>query len=205
MKKNSNSPKAVVRSPKSVVCSLKSVVQIYTGDGKGKTTSAIGLALRSVGAGKKVAIVQFMKDGRSSEIKAIKKYKLPIEIFSYSAGFFKILGDKKPIKEHVKKAEKALKKTEEIIKSGKFNLIILDEINVAISLHLLDVNKVVEIISMSKNRSLKSVDRKLVVDIVLTGRNAHPKLKEIADLISIIQKQKHYFDKGVKARKGIEF
>ena len=174
------------------------MIQIYTGDGKGKTTAAMGLALRACGAKKHVAILQFMKKGDSSEIKAIKKYKLPIDVFAFGIGFCGILGDKKPKSEHQKAAEKGLKKTELIIKSNKYDLIILDEINVAIDLELIDVDSVISI--------LKPVDRSpSSVDIILTGRNAHTKLKKLADLISNIKKEKHYFDKNIPARKGIEF
>lgn len=181
------------------------MIHIYTGNGKGKTTAAMGLALRAIGAGKRVAILQFMKDGKSSEIKAIKKYHLPIETFSYGAGFFKILGDNKPKEIHIKKAEAGLKKARELIESKKYDLIVLDEINIAICLGLLDVNKVIEILPKSEGCSPKSVDRKPVVDIILTGRNAHVKLKKIADLISVIKKEKHYFDQGKPAQKGIEY
>lgn len=174
------------------------MIQIYTGDGKGKTTAAMGLALRACGAKKRVAILQFMKKGDSSEIKAIKKYKLPIDVFAFGIGFYKILGDKKPKSEHKKAAEKGFKKAEQIIKSEKYDLIILDEINVAIDLGLLDIDNVIDLLQKAESEKLKA-------DIVLTGRNAHSKLKKLADLVSIIKKEKHYFDKNVPARKGIEF
>jgi len=191
MKKTNDSSKPVVRSP-------KSVVHIYTGDGKGKTTAAMGLALRACGAKKRVAILQFMKKGDSSEIKAIKKYKLPIDVFTFGIGFCGILGDKKTKSEHQKAAEKGFKKAELIIKSNKYDLIILDEINVAIDLGLLDIDNVIDLLQKAESEKQK-------VDIVLTGRNAQPKLKKIADLISVIKKDKHYFDKNIPARKGIEF
>lgn len=171
------------------------MIQIYTGDGKGKTTAAMGLALRACGAKKHVAILQFMKKGDSSEIIAIKKYRLPIDVFCFGIGFYGILDDKKPKKIHINKAEKGLKKAQLIIKSQKYDLIILDEINIAVDLGLIDVNQVIDII--------KTDDQS--IDIVLTGRNAHLKLKKIADLVSNIKKEKHYFDKDTKARKGIEF
>lgn len=190
--------KKINKFPKAVVCSPKSVVHIYTGDGKGKTTAVMGLALRACGAKKNVVVLQFMKKGDSSEIKAIKKYKLPIDIFCFSAGFCGILGDKKPKSEHQKEAEKGLKKAELILKSGKYDLVILDEINVAIDLGLLDVDNVIDILR-------STVDSPRSTDIILTGRNAHPKLKKMADLISNIKKEKHYFDKNIPAKKGIEF
>lgn len=172
------------------------MIQIYTGDGKGKTTAALGQALRAIGANKKVAILQFMKKGDSSEFKAINKYKLPIDVFSFGIGFFKILGDKHTNNEHKKAAQKAFVKVQDIIASKKYDVIILDEINVAIDLKLINIDDVVEMLLSVGSCPL---------EVVLTGRKAHPKLLKIADLVSEIKKKKHYFDKGVKARKGIEF
>jgi len=172
------------------------VIQIYTGDGKGKTTAALGLALRAVGAGKKVAIVQFLKQGGYSEHKAIKKYKLPILIESFGIGFYKILGDKKPKGAHQKAAQRALDRARDIIEARQYDLIILDEINVAIGFGLIDVNEVIKILS-PKRYSFNA-------DIILTGRRAHKKLKKIANLVSNIKKEKHYFDRGLKAREGID-
>lgn len=173
------------------------MIHIYTGEGKGKTTASLGLALRAIGAGKRVAIVQFMKKGDSSEFKAIKKYKLPIGVFAYGLGFYKILGDRHTKSEHQKAAQKALTRAREIILSNKYDLVILDEINVAIGFGLIDVDDVV--MALNAKRST------LNAEIVLTGRSAHPKLKKLADLVTEMKKHKHYFDKGVKARKGIEY
>lgn len=173
------------------------LIHIYTGDGKGKTTAALGLALRALGAGKKVAIIQFMKEGDHSEHKAIKKYKLPILIESYGIGYYKILGDNKPKSSHQKAAQKALERARDIIASYKYDLIILDEINVAIGFGLIEVDEVISILNID-NKDRKS-------EIVLTGRKAHPKLIKNADLVTEAKKVKHYFDKGVKARKGIEY
>ncbi len=172
----------------------KSKIHVYTGDGKGKTTAALGLALRAVGASKKVMIIQFMKKPNYSEHKAIKKYKLPIEIESFGIGYYKILGDKHTEEQHQKASQKALKRAEEIIKKNKHDLIILDEINVAIGFGLIDLDDVITILNTRQK-----------AEIVLTGRRAHTKLKNIADLVTEMKKSKHYFDKGVKARKGIEF
>lgn len=178
-------------------------VQIYTGDGKGKTTAAFGLALRTLGAGKSVAIIQFMKKGDSSEIKAIKKYKLPIDVFCFGIGFYKILNDKHTKKEHRKVIEQALKKAKRIIEQGKHDLIILDEILVAISLGLIEVNLALKLVSDFKNGERFSVNGER--DIILTGRNAPKELIRVADLVTEMKQVKHYFDKDVKARKGIEF
>ena len=173
----------------------KSHIHIYTGDGKGKTTAALGLALRAIGAGKKVAIVQFMKKANYSEHKAIKKYRLPIDIESFGVGYYQIRGDKKPKSVHQKAAQKALKKAKEIIRAGKYDVVILDEINVAIGFGLVDINDVIDMLVTSNS----------IPDTILTGRRAHPKLKRLAHLVTDMKKVKHYFDQGVKARKGIEY
>jgi cob(I)alamin adenosyltransferase len=174
----------------------KGQIHIYTGDGKGKTTAALGLALRSLGAGQKVAIIQFMKRANYSEHKAIKKFKLPILIKSFGIGYYKILGDNKPKSNHLKAARKALMSAQELIKSKKYDLIILDEINVAIDFGLIGVNDVIDILVTNNG---------VPVTVILTGRRAHPKLKKIADLVTEMKKIKHPFDKGLKAQKGIEY
>lgn len=171
------------------------MIQIYTGDGKGKTTASLGLAIRALGAGKRVAIVQFLKKGDSSEFKAIKKYKLPIDVFAFGIGYFKILGDKHSKAEHQKAAQKGLLKAQELIKNKKYDLIILDEINIAIGFGLLNIN---EVISM-----LSKIPKK--IELILTGRRAKLELKKLADLVTVMQKEKHYFDQKVQARRGIEY
>lgn len=170
------------------------MIHIYTGDGKGKTTAALGLALRAIGASKKVAIIQFMKKGNTSELLAIKKYQLPILIESFGMGFYKILGDTKPKSAHQKAARKALTRSRQLIEKGGYDIIILDEINVAIDCGLIDVDEAIEIIQSKRN-----------VDLIFTGRNAHPKLIKLADLVTVMKKHKHYFDHGTSARRGIEF
>jgi len=172
----------------------KPIIHVITGDGKGKTTASLGLALRALGAGKQVKIIQFMKKPVFSEHKAIKKYNLPIEIEAYGIGFYKIIGDGHSDEEHKKACARALQGALEAIQSHKYDLIILDEINVALSCKLIGVEQVIETINMGKN-----------CDIVLTGRNAPAKIKKIADLVSEIKSIKHYFDAGLEARKGIEF
>lgn len=191
------------------------MIHIYTGDGKGKTTAALGLALRAAGAEKKVAIIQFLKKPNTSEYRAIKKFKLPILIKAFGIGFYfgalkrrknlkkiyKILGDDKPAAKHRAVAKKALKKAREIIEKGGADVIILDEINVAINYGLVDIKEVIEIIQFQR----KAVGGKRSAEIILTGRNAHPKLKKLADLVTVMKKHKHYFDADVRARRGIEY
>jgi len=178
--------------------SKKTIIHIITGDGKGKTTASLGLTLRAIGSGKRVAIIQFMKKSIFSEHKAIRKFKLPILIESFGIGFYKILSDTKTDAQHRHIVAKAWARAKEIIDSKNYDLIILDEINVAISLGLLDAKDVADFIN-----SIKSNNK--YFDLVLTGRDASPKLKKIADLISDIKCVKHYFNHGINARKGIEF
>ena len=173
---------------------------MITGDGKGKTTAALGLAVRAIGAGKKVKLIQFMKTDTFSEHKTIKKYNLPIDVETFGIGFYKILGDSHTETEHKQACEKALLAARTAIDSQNYDLIILDEINVTTSFGLIDIDAVLEIIKPVPH--LRGAEQ---VDIVLTGRNAHPKLKKIAHLVSDVKCVKHYFDDGLEARKGIEF
>lgn len=176
----------------------KIIIHIITGDGKGKTTASFGLALRAIGAGKRVKIIQFMKKGDSSELKAIKKYKLPIDFECFGIGFYKILGDKHTEEEHKKACERGLAAAKRAIESQKYDVIILDEINVAIGFKLLNIDDVIKMLS-TIHCPLSTFD------IVLTGRKAPAKLKNLADMVSEIRNVKNYFDKGKIARKGIEF
>jgi len=181
------------------------LIHVVTGDGKGKTTSVLGLSLRAIGAGKKVKLIQFMKKCDFSEHKAIKKYKLPIEVACFGIGFYKILGDKHTETEHKQSCEKAWAAAKEAINSNKYDLIILDEINVAIGFGLLNVNDVIEALKPSAHLRGARGGKNNYVDIILTGRKAPAKIKKIAHLVSEIKNVKHYFDEGLEARKGIEY
>ena len=180
------------------------MVHVYTGNGKGKTSAAVGLAFRALGWGKRVFLIQFMKKGKDlGEIKAARrfnKFKIlqtgPVRAkISNGAGRKRwatrdtvCLKDKQLAQEGLCAAQKA-------IGSKKYDLIILDELNVALDFGLLQVQQVKEIL---KNRP-KSVE------IVITGRCAHPEILEIADLVSEIRELKHYYKKGITARAGIEY
>ena len=170
---------------------MKGYIQVYTGDGKGKTTAALGLALRAVGAGLEVYIAQFMKKRSYSELKSLRKFKNSIKIEQF--GRQRFVGQK-TTKEDKLLAQKGLKKTKKAIESGKYNLVILDEINVALSYGLLKEDEVIEIIKCRPKGQ----------EIVLTGRNAPQGIIELADLVTEMKEIKHYFSKGVKARAGIE-
>jgi len=170
------------------------MIQIYTGLGKGKTTAALGLALRALGAHQRVCLIQFMKKGNTSEIKALKKFK-NIEIKQFGARPNVFVNLKRPKAADINAARKGLAYAEKAIKSGNFPLIILDEINVAIKFKLI---KLEEIIRLIKARPLST-------ELVLTGRYAHDRLIKNADLVTEMKVIKHYFDRGVRSRKGIEY
>jgi len=166
-------------------------IQVYTGNGKGKTTAALGLALRSYGAGKKIFIGQFIKGKHYSELDAIKKCLKNIELKQYGLDCFIV---NEPEEKDIIAAQKGLEEMKDIILSGKYDLVIMDELNVALYYKLFEVDSVVEI--------LKSKPKH--VEIVVTGRYAHKKIIEIADLVTEMKEVKHYFTKGIEARLGIE-
>jgi cob(I)alamin adenosyltransferase len=167
------------------------MIQVYTGNGKGKTTAAIGLAVRACGAGLKVYIAQFIKGKNYSEIKALRKFRPNLTIEQFGRGtFIKVPG---PVDRDL--AEKGLKKVKQILSENRFDLIILDEINNALEIKLLEVASVLRMLEKTPKET----------EMVLTGRNAHPDIIAKADLVSEINEVKHYFKDGVKARRGIEF
>lgn len=166
------------------------MIQVYTGNGKGKTTASLGLALRAAGADLKVYIGQFLKSGCYSEVKAIKAIK-NITLEQFGRKCFLV---KEPAKIDIKLALAGWSRVKEIILGQKFDVVILDEINVALHLKLISLKEVLELIKKTPKKT----------ELILTGRNAHPKLIQAADLVSQIQDRKHYYSKGVRARKGIE-
>ncbi len=170
---------------------MKGYVQVYTGDGKGKTTAAIGLAIRAAGAGFKVFFAQFLKSGEYSEHKALERFSDLIEVRQYGRGCF-IKGT--PEKEDIEAAKRGLLEIREVVNSGKYRLVILDEANIAVYYGLIEVDDLLDII---RNRP----DH---VEIVITGRKADPRIIEEADLVTEMKEIKHYYKKGVLAREGIE-
>nr|WP_319512333.1 cob(I)yrinic acid a,c-diamide adenosyltransferase [uncultured Draconibacterium sp.] len=171
---------------------MKGYVHVYTGNGKGKTTAAFGLALRACGADKKVFIAQFVKGKAYSEINAIRNYLPQTEIKQYGNGYFI---NKKPAKADIEVAQQGLREIKELVKSGDNDLVILDEIFIALHYKLISVEAVIELI---KNKPDK-------LELVLTGRYAPHKIIDLADLVTEMKEIKHYYQNGVKARKGIEF
>lgn len=177
---------------------MKGLLMVHTGEGKGKTTAALGLALRAFGAGLKVLILQFIKGGQTyGELNAIKL----LEKISDTEGKIKIkqcgLGFTKngDFSEHKKFAEETLRLTEKEMLSGEWDLIILDEINYAVKFNLISES---EILNLIKKRPQK-------IHLLLTGRDASQKIIELADLVTEMNLIKHPFQKGIKAQRGIEF
>ena len=170
----------------------KGYIHVYTGDGKGKTTSSLGLAMRAAGAGNRVAMIQFMKGRRYSEIDTAEL--IPgIEIFQHGRDEFVSKEDPEQI--DIDLARKGFEHAREIVNGGEYDMVILDEINVALDFKLLPIDEVMELI---RNRPVH-------VEMVLTGRNAPAQIMEEADLITEMREVKHFYQQGVEARKGIEF
>ena len=170
---------------------MRGYIHVYTGNGKGKTTAAVGLAIRAAGAGLKVYIAQFLKHGDYSEIKGLDRFSDTITVEQFGCGRF-IKG--RPSKEDVAAARQGLKKVKTILAAGKYSVVILDEANVAVSLNLFSENELLEIINQRPDH----------VEIILTGREAGPRIIEAADLVTEMKEIKHYFKSGIEARLGIE-
>jgi cob(I)alamin adenosyltransferase len=166
-------------------------IQVYTGNGKGKTTAAIGLAIRAAGAGLRVFFCQFLKAQNYSEITSLKRFEDVITVKQFGNENFIV---KVPTDSDIAQAIEGFEEALHAIMSGMYDLVILDEINYAISLKLIKLQSVVQLI---KNKPVS-------VEIILTGRNAATEIIEIADLVSEIKEIKHYYNNGVLARKGIE-
>lgn len=172
------------------------LVLVNTGNGKGKTTAALGICVRAVGYDQKIAIVQFIKGSwHYGELDGIKKLAPNVELYQGGKGFVGIVDDKLPREEHIKAAVESLNLAEELMLSGKYNILILDELNVAVSLRLIDIKKVLELIEKKPEK----------MDIVITGRNAHKDLIDRADLVTEMKEIKHPFKKGIIAQKGIDY
>ncbi|MDY6863609.1 MAG: cob(I)yrinic acid a,c-diamide adenosyltransferase [Thermodesulfobacteriota bacterium] len=173
----------------------RGLIIIHTGEGKGKTTAAMGIALRAAGHKFKILMMQFIKGTwHYGELDAVKQLYPNFEIVPLGKGFI-TLGDKMPDPKDIQIVEQGWNYCKERIISGKYDIIILDEINYVIYYKLLPLEKVLNVLK-KKPESLH---------LILTGRSAHPKIIEIADLVTEMKEIKHPFNKGVKAQKGIEF
>ena len=166
-------------------------IQVYTGNGKGKTTAALGLCLRAAGAGLKVFIVQFMKMGDYSEINALKRFSDLITVEQFGLGKW-VKG--KPSPEDKEAAIKGLDRAKEVLSSGQYDIVVLEEANMAVYFDLIPLDGLLALMAQKPK----------AVELIITGRNAHPKIMETADLVTEMKEIKHYYAKGVLARIGIE-
>jgi cob(I)alamin adenosyltransferase len=171
----------------------KGLVQVYTGDGKGKTSAALGLALRAAGRGLTVYLIQFIKGGFDyGELHAVEQIA-EIKLRAFGRGRF--ITEKPPLEEDVHLAQEALQLAESVVASGEYDVVILDEICVALHLQLVTLDAVLRLVRTKPRH----------VELVLTGRYAPPELLEGADLVTEMKELKHPFRKGVPPRKGIEY
>lgn len=170
----------------------KGFVHIYTGNGKGKTTAAIGLGIRATGEGLKVYMIQFMKGRRYSEIDALENIK---DFTVIQFGRDEFVSKENPEQIDIDLARKGFEHAKEIIKNGEHDLIILDEINVAVDFKLIPLNDVLKLMDEKPEK----------VEIVLTGRYVHPDMVKQADLVSEILEIKHPYQNGIQSRKGIDW
>lgn len=171
----------------------RGTVQVYTGDGKGKTTAALGLALRAVGHGLSVYVLQFMK-GSSNYGELTSAAKLQGFIIEQS-GRDEFVDKKNPAQVDIDLAAQGLEKARAAVAGGDYDIVILDEINVAVDFGLISIEDVLSLIETRPRH----------VELVLTGRSAHPNVVRAADLVSEVLNIKHHYDSGVEAREGIEF
>ena len=174
----------------------KGLVIVYTGKGKGKTTAALGIALRAIGYNQKVCMIQFIKGSwHYGEMTSSKRLEPEFELTAVGKGFVGIIDDKSSIEDHKKVAKEALQIAKEKINSKKYDIVILDEINYAVNLGLINLNDVLEIISNKPSN----------INLILTGNHARDKIIEKADLVTEMREIKHPFKSGIKAKKGIDF
>jgi len=174
----------------------KGLVVVITGYGKGKTTSALGMALRACGHGLRVCIIQFMKgDLYAGEWDGIKRLQCPIELHATGKGFCGIQGNPYPFREHRDNAQDAVDLAREKIDSGNYDLVVLDEINNALHLKLVDLEQVLDLVKRKPE----------LMHLVLTGRDAHPDLIELADTVSEVREIKHAYRKDIEPQPGIDY
>ncbi|MGA2849482.1 MAG: cob(I)yrinic acid a,c-diamide adenosyltransferase [Terracidiphilus sp.] len=173
----------------------KGLILINTGPGKGKTTAAMGTALRAVGCGMKVLMLQFIKGSwHYGELDAVKAFGSDFVLRQMGRGFVKV-GGAETDQEDVRLVEAAWAEAREAIYSGEWDMVVLDEINYAIGYGMLDPAAVAEALR----------DRPEMVHVILTGRNAHPLLVELADTVTEMREVKHAYQKGILAQRGIEY
>lgn len=174
----------------------KGLVVVITGHGKGKTTTALGIAVRACGHDMRVCIIQFMKgDLYAGEWDGVRKMGSQVELISTGKGFCGIEGNPYPYEEHRKNAQDAIRLVHQKMGSGEYDILILDEINNALHLKLVDLHQVLEIID----------GKPPLLHVVLTGRHAHAKVIEVADTVSEVIEVKHAYTKGIEPQPGIDY
>lgn len=172
------------------------IVIVYTGNGKGKTTASLGVALRAIGHGLRVCMVQFIKgEWHYGELNSIKKLEPDFELIVAGKGFIGIIDDDHAFEEHVRAARTALDIVEQKISLDTFDIIILDEINYAVHLGLLQLADVLKILQ----------NRPKHLSLILTGNHACEEIIKLADLVTEMKEIKHPYKKGIKAKRGIDF
>jgi len=171
----------------------RGLVQIFTGDGKGKTTAALGTVIRALGHGLRVYVALFMKGNYPYGERSILSELPNVDVASFGSGEFVNPENIRP--EEKEQAKQAIAAAREAMLSGRYDLIVLDEVNVAVAWKLIELDKVVGLIS----------DRPYNVELILTGRRADAKLIELADIVTEMLKVKHPYDRGIKARKGMDY
>jgi len=170
----------------------KGYIHVYTGSGKGKTTAALGLGLRAAGAGFNVYMIQFMKGRRYSELDAVENIK---NFTIVQHGRDEFVSKENPEQIDIDLALKGFKHAQEILKKGKYDMVILDEINVAVDYNLISLEDVLQLIEEKPEK----------LELILTGRYVHPELVKISDLVTEMLEIKHPYQQGVMARKGVDF
>lgn len=174
----------------------RGLIVVITGHGKGKTTTALGIVVRACGHDMSTSIIQFMKgDIYAGEWDGIKKMDCSVELVSTGKGFCGIQGNPFPFKEHRENAQDAITLTRRKMESGRWDILILDEINNALHLKLVDLDQVLEIIRKKPPE----------MHLVLTGRDAHPQVVDLADTVSEILEVKHAYQKDIEPQPGIDY
>ena len=174
----------------------RGLIVVYTGNGKGKTTAALGIALRSVGHGHRVGMIQFIKgEWYYGELTSSKRLEPEFELIAAGKGFVGILDDDHSLAEHQTAAKNAVVLAKNKITSGEYNVIILDEINYAIKLSLIPKEDVISILKLAPRQTT----------IVLTGNYALPEIIDMADLVTEMKEIKHPYRSGLKAKEGIDY
>ncbi|MBD3320983.1 MAG: cob(I)yrinic acid a,c-diamide adenosyltransferase [Chitinivibrionales bacterium] len=166
-------------------------VQVYTGNGKGKTTAALGCAIRAAGAGLNVLVAQFVKGAKYNEIRALERFSNNVTVRQYGRTCFI---KRRPEQKDIDDARRGLQDVRECLNSGLYDVVVLDEANIALYYSLFTVRELLEIID----------NRPQHCEIIITGRYAPKEILDVADLVTEMKEVKHYYSKGVNARDGIE-